>query len=226
MILENELIQLKNDVVEMWVMVNNQLQKSEKAFISFDKNLVDDIQAVEKRVDSFELKLDKDCESIFSIYTPVASDLRFVLSVLKINYNLERIGDYSYGIAKLINDLEKEPNKELLKNTRVVEMYDMCHTILTNALDSFVEGNNDHIRSIYNCDKELDNINRDSINIIIDYIKNNLEDIDNALAILSIIKKLERVGDHVQNIGEEIVFYHNAKVLKHLKMSKIDKILE
>ena len=85
--LEIELQNLKSDLLEMWYLVISQLEKSRDALINFDKNLATEIHVNEKRVDSYELKMDQDCENILALYSPVAVDLRFVLAVLKINYN-------------------------------------------------------------------------------------------------------------------------------------------
>ncbi|HEU0226176.1 MAG TPA: PhoU domain-containing protein, partial [Arachidicoccus soli] len=91
--IESEILQLKEEVINMWVLVNAQLRKAKLAMIDFDKDLAWEVIVKEKRVNGYELKIDRDCENILAIRTPVAVDLRFVLAVLKINNNLERIGD-------------------------------------------------------------------------------------------------------------------------------------
>src|ERR1700744_91432 len=100
--LENEIQAIKVEVLSMWNLVESQLQKSRTAMLHFDRDLAREIVLKEKRVNAFELKLDRDCENIFALYCPVAIDLRFLLAVLKINNNLERIGDIAEGIAKYV----------------------------------------------------------------------------------------------------------------------------
>ena len=98
--LEIELANLKTEVVNMWTMVRSQLAKSKEAVAANDRDLAHEIVQTEKRINALELKIDKDCENIIALFNPVAVDLRFVLANLKINSNLERIGDIAEGIAK------------------------------------------------------------------------------------------------------------------------------
>src|SRR5919206_107685 len=121
--LDNELKSLKDEVIEMWNLVHSQLLKALSALLNSDKDLAREIVMIEKRVNGAELKIDRDCEDIFALYCPVAVDLRFLLAVLKINTNLERIGDIAEGIANLIIDTEKPFDSELLDATHVIEMY-------------------------------------------------------------------------------------------------------
>src|SRR5476649_3054386 len=100
--LENEINALKKELISMWILVQSQLNKAKEAMVQFDKDLAREVLIKEKRVNSYELKIERDCENIFALYCPVAIDLRFILAVLKINNNLERIGDIAEGIAKYI----------------------------------------------------------------------------------------------------------------------------
>ena len=100
--LDTELQILKSETIEMWTLVNSQLAKGKQSLLTLDKDLAREVIMTEKRVNANELKLDRDCENIFALFTPVAIDLRFVLAVLKINSNLERTGDIAEGIAKFV----------------------------------------------------------------------------------------------------------------------------
>src|ERR1700678_4154451 len=115
--IESELQLLKTEVVNMWTLVNSQLNKARLAFINFDKDLAREVILKERRVNGSELKIDRDCENIFALLTPVAVDLRFVLAVLKINSNLERIGDIAEGIAKYVLNIEVPFHRPLLEET-------------------------------------------------------------------------------------------------------------
>src|SRR3954462_4308733 len=135
--LQNELKSVKDEVIEMWNLVQSQLLKALSSLLNFDKDLAREIVLIEKRVNGAELKIDRDCEDILALYSPVAVDLRFLLAVLKINTNLERMGDIAEGIAKMILDT-REPFKEpLLEATKVIEMYDESLQIVGEILSAF-----------------------------------------------------------------------------------------
>ena len=99
--LETELRHLKEEVNIMWDLVRAQLLKGLSALLNFDQDLAREVVVMERRINGTELKIDRDCENIFALYSPVAIDLRFFLAVLKINTNLERTGDIAEGIAKM-----------------------------------------------------------------------------------------------------------------------------
>ena len=215
--LDTELKQLKTDIIEMWELVLSQCNKAHQSIIKHDKELAADIMANEKRVDAFELKINMDCENILALFNPLANDLRFVLAVLKITYNLERIGDYAKGIAKLIHDSEEPFGKENLKVAKIDQMFSTADGMLGNALNSFIKEDVVAVRQVFKNDDQLDKVNKKANSIIAGIIARNPDKIESALNLLSIIRKLERVGDQSKNIAEEIIFYIEAKVLKHKK---------
>jgi phosphate transport system protein len=213
--LEIELQYLKTEIMNMWNLVHSQLVKSLSAMINFDKDLAREVVASEKRVNGLELKIDRDCENIFALLTPVAVDLRFVLAVLKINSNLERIGDIAEGTAKYIIDAQHSFKEELLDATKTIQMYDESIQILEDTLKAFETEDTVLARGVFTKDESLDNINKKATNATLDYLKKFPEDADQALYNFSVIRKLERVGDQSKNIAEEIIFFLEAKVLKH-----------
>jgi phosphate transport system protein len=213
--LEIELKELKTEVVNMWTLVHSQVVKANIAMVNFDKDLAREVMSREKRVNGLELKIDRDCENIFALLTPVAVDLRFVLAVLKINSNLERIGDIAEGIAKYILSAEKPFNPELLKMTDTLVMYDEAINMLEDTLTAFEEEDTALARSIFQKDEYLDKINVAATTATVKYLELFPEDGYPALINLSVIRRLERVGDQSKNIAEETIFYVEAKVLKH-----------
>jgi phosphate transport system protein len=221
--LDTEIKQLKAAVIEMWGLVISQLEKAKIIIENNDKNLYAEVKANEKRVDAFEIKLDMDCENILALFNPVANDLRFVLSVLKINYNLERIGDYAKGTAAVVKDCEYKIDADSLKETRISEMFDVCIIMLSEALEAFDKEDNIKARNIFAKDEMLDEINKRANTITINLIEANPRKINNALNLLSVIRKLERVGDQTKNISEEIIFYLEAKILKHKKKKELNQ---
>ncbi len=213
--IEIELQHLKKEAINLWTLVHSQLVKSMSALINFDKDLAREVVSLERRVNGIELKIDRDCENIFALLTPVAVDLRFVLAVLKINSNLERIGDIAEGSCKYIIDAQQNFKEELLDATKTLVMYDESIKILETTLKAFETEDAILARSVFKMDEVLDTINAHAHAATIDYLKKYPEDINQALYNLSIIRKLERAGDQSKNIAEETIFYLEAKVLKH-----------
>lgn len=214
--LDVELKRLKDEKVEMFDLVISQLRKAKSAFMNMDNALAREVNFNEKRVNALELKIDKDCENIFALFNPVAIDLRFVLAVLKINSNLERIGDIADGISRYVIGTETPFDAELLKVTRLEEMYDVAIEMLTDVQRAFDADDAKLARGVFKKDDTLDEINGNANTVIEEYIKSHPDKISQALHIVSTIRKLERTGDQTKNIAEEIIFFLEAKVLKHL----------
>jgi phosphate transport system protein len=213
--LDTELQQLKAELISMWTLVISQLQKTHDALISFDKRLANDVIANEKRVNALELKIDRDCENIFALFNPVAIDLRFVLAVLKINNNLERTGDIAEGIAQYLVHANKPFDKSLVEQTEIISMYDESIGMLEDVLSSFQTEDTALARQTFIRDEKLDRINMQANSAVANYIRKFPDNAEEALYILSAIRKLERIGDQCKNIAEEIIFYSEAKVMKH-----------
>ena len=213
--IETELQLLKTEAINMWSLVNSQLSKAQLAFVNFDKDLAREVVQKEKRVNGSELKIDRDCENIFALFCPVAIDLRFLLAVLKINSNLERIGDIAEGIAKYIIDADGPFTQEMLDATRILPMYEESVKMLEDTQEAFEKEDTILARSVFKKDDFLDNVNKASNKVLEKHLQQHPEDTAQALWILSIIRRLERVGDQSKNIAEEIIFYLEAKVLKH-----------
>ncbi|MBK9412938.1 MAG: phosphate signaling complex protein PhoU [Bacteroidetes bacterium] len=214
--LDVELKRLKAETVEMFELVTHQMKKSQLAFIGFDREIAREVNFNEKRVNALELKIDKDCENIFALFNPVAIDLRFVLAVLKINSNLERIGDIADGISRYVIGTGNAFDKELIDVTRVNEMFDMAVKMLSDVQKAFDAEDTKLARGIFQKDDLLDEINENANGVIEKYIRTHEQNISQSLHIISAVRKLERTGDQVKNVAEEIIFYLEAKVLKHV----------
>jgi phosphate transport system protein len=219
--LETNLDHLKNDLIQMWNLVGSQMEKSRLALINGDKDLAREVRANEKMVDAFELKIDMDCENIIMLQNPVAIDLRFLLSVLKINYNLERIGDYANAIAKSAEHADKAWPTEIITEIRIPEMFFIAQSMIQESLESFERGDRKLVKSLFGMDEKLDKINNEINPVIIKLIKDRPDDISILLDAFSIIRKLERAGDHITNIAEELTFYFDAVIIKHSKLQKL-----
>ena len=216
-LLETELGELKTDLLNMTNLVRSQLEKTEVAFFTFDKDLAKEVLKNEKRVNASELQIDAKCEHILALFNPVAIDLRFVVAALKMVSNLERIGDNSKGISQYITKFEHGFDPELVKLLRFKEMTDTALEMLAILSESFETDNTKLARSLFTKDETLDEINVAANVVMAKYLleEKSQEKIMQAIYMLTIIRKMERIGDYVTNIAEEIIFYVKAKVLKH-----------
>ncbi len=215
-----ELDRLKNKLLEMWDLVEFQLVNGREAMVTADQKLAKKIIKVGDKVNNYDVKIDGMCENFFALFTPVAVDLRMVLAILKINANLERIGDTAEGIAFFLKELEQPMDQRLVQATLVLEMYDEALLMFADCRKAFLENDTELARALIKRDKILNKIYRKSDSVIIPYLKEEPEKIKEGVALLSIIKKIERVGDQVCNVAEEVIFYRDAKVVKHRPKKK------
>lgn len=216
--LDTEIKLLKDNILELMFLVKNQLEKGHKALQNFDEEMAHEIMANEKRVDSLELTIDRDCENLLALHNPVAVDLRFVMAAFKINSDLERIGDHANSIAKYIVDFGRQIDEETIKKMQLDVMYNTSLKMVSNVFNAFITEDTELARKVFKLDRTLNNINREVSGITTELITNDIEQTKNYLYLFSIIRKLERVGDLTKNVAEELIFYIEAKVLKHQKM--------
>lgn len=220
--IESELVLLKNEIEEMWTLVYNQLDRAGDAVLTFDKELAQQVMVRERRVNALELKIDSDIEDIIALYNPVGIDLRFVLAMLKINSNLERLGDFAEGIARFVLASD-EPvlDGDLLEKLRLEEMLTDVLSMLEITKRALNDESMEEASTVFVKDNKVDEINAGVASVLTEYIKEHPDSTLLALNLVSVFRKLERAGDHITNIAEEIVFYIDAKVLKH--SGKIDE---
>lgn len=215
--LDNEIVALKNSLIEMFLLVQKQLRKSKTALLTVDKHLAREVLFNERRVNAEELKIDKDCERFVALFNPVAIDLRFVFSAFKINSHLESIGDSAKGIAKLVLEMERSFDEPMLSELKLPLMYELADSMIEDNINALKTDNTSQARLVFNKDVEMDQINKQANGVVAQYIMNGGNDVSSMLNLISIVRRLERVGDLSANIAEEIIFYVEAKVLKHGK---------
>ena len=214
---EDSIRNIKKSLAEMWSLVQSQVEKSSAALLDGNKELAHEITSREKLVDSYELTVDRECENFFALLTPVAVDLRMILSIIKINNNLERIGDFADGIAHFaIHNQTEKINTELLGQLQIREMFDevicmlkLCKSALANE-DSHMAG------KVFAKDTVVDRLNTENVHRLATYMEQNPDAILDGLYLHSAIRRIERIGDRCNNIAEDIIFYLDAKVMKHL----------
>lgn len=215
--LEHDLKAIKSNILDMWGLVSSQLDNTRTALLEFDKSLANEVSMKEKRVDAFELKIDEACETFLALQNPFAADLRFVLATLKINYNLERIGDFANAISLVIEDLKEPVDEEIISKLKITEMFHICLLMMKDASSAFINEDSKLARDIFKMDKDLNAINKKAPDVVVELIKQKPEKARVLIDILSVVRRLERVGDHMTNVAEEIIFSLEAKKLSHAK---------
>ncbi|MEH6764010.1 MAG: phosphate signaling complex protein PhoU [Aequorivita antarctica] len=203
--------------LEMLALCQSQVEKAKDAFVNHDSDLAEEVINTEKRVNALDLKIEKDCEKFLALYTPVAIDLRFIMAIRKINFDLERIADHAEGISRYVVQENKPIEPSLLEALRFETMYETVTSMFENITTAYEHKDVKIARKVFKKDKILDKINRKSFKFIEAEIRQNIEITGQALILFSVIKKMERVGDLLKNVAEEIIFYIEAEVVKHKK---------
>jgi phosphate transport system protein len=213
---EAELKALKDEMGEMWRLTLSQIQKCKQAYLNGDRELAREIISREKRINTFELKIDSDCENYIALFAPVAIDLRLVLSLMKISKTLERIADFAESISlHIIEDDCQQILNSLKDELKLEEMFDAVISMLSDSLASFESENTKLAGKILQKDDEVDLIYKNGKKVLAEYVRKNPDHGACILSIVLILRRIERIGDHCSNAIEDIVFYIDAKVLKH-----------
>lgn len=211
-----EINELKGRHIEMWNLVESQVDKSFKALLTFDKELAHQVVAREKVVNAQELVVDHHCENFIALFAPVAVDLRFIISMLKINNNLERIGDFAESIALFVLYQQQSVlDEQLVKNLQLVDMTSTANEMLLQTRIALQSEDSAKASVVLAMDDKIDKLNRQATEILAQYMAENSDKIVEMLNLHSIIRRIERVGDRVSNIAEDIVFFVDAKELRH-----------
>ena len=208
---------LNESGAEMLNICLSQLEKAKEAFINHDSDLAEEVIINEVRVNALDIRIEKSCEKFLALYNPVAIDLRFIMAIRKINFDLERIADHACSISKYVVEHEKEIDPELLKALQIQEMFETSAKMIDKITEAYEKKDVKIARKVFKQDKVLDKINIESYKIIENEIIKNNKVIADTLLLFSVIKKMESVGDLIKNIAEEIIFYIDAEVVKHKK---------
>ena len=206
--------------LEMLNLCKSQLEKATEALKNYDSDLAEEVIHKESRVDALDLKIERDCEKFLALYNPVATDLRFIMAMRKINLDLERIGDLAYEIANYVVEEDKKIPESLFQSLNFSVIFETVTSMLENIAIAYEEKDVKIARKVFKKDKILDKTNRNAFDILENEIKKDTSIIRQALLLFVVVKKLERVGDLIKNISEEIIFYIDAEVLKHKKKKK------
>lgn len=214
---EQEIIVIKNAHAKMWELVENQVQKAFIALETFDRELAHRIIAREKMVNAQELVADHHCENFIALFSPVAVDLRFVISIFKINNNLERIGDFAESIAGfVIYHQTRKLDQQLVADLQLKEMMDNAMRMLELSREALIKEDSVIASRVLLMDDLVDQINYNAVKVLADYIVTHPDQASEMLHLHAVIRRIERIGDRSSNIAEDVVFYVDAKELRHL----------
>jgi phosphate transport system protein len=210
---QKELESLKTSLIKMGSVVEENFSLAIRSVL--EKNSIMALKVVEadERVDALEIEIDNAIVDLLALQQPVASDLRFILAALKINNDLERISDHAVNIAQAAEALCSSDGSDYL--AEIPQMADITKIMLKESLDSFILLDPAKARIVMKTDDQIDNLNRQVAHKIIDALKNNRQSVESGLEMSLISRNMERVADLTTNIAEEVIFYAQARVVKH-----------
>lgn len=214
--LEEELELLKTKVIKMGSLVEEQLDFSIRALFESNLELANIVIDRDSKVDKYDVKIDKLCQRIFALTQPVAVDLRVILSALKMNSELERIGDISVNIAETAAPLAM--HLSLLKDSTLDVMADKVKSVIRKTIDSIVNNDHETALNVIKYDDVIDNMERDIFSKLVIIMENDSSLIKPGAHCISLLRNLERIADHATNIAEEVVFLVDSKIIKHKKI--------
>jgi phosphate transport system protein len=210
---EQQLEKLKTRILKMCSLVDEQVDLAIRAIDEENPALAEAVLEKEKKVDKYDIKIDKICQKIFALNQPVAMDLRLIMSALTINTNLERMGDIAVNIVENSKLIDKKPT--WIDKTHFAEMVKISREMIRLSIDSFIQDDARLAKKVIEMDTVLDNHNKENHDILIDIMRKNPDDIQTAVAFLVISRQLERLGDHSTNIAEDVYFIVEARMVKH-----------
>ena len=210
---DHALAELKRDVLTMAAKTRHNLERAIKALLERDMELANSVIADDDEVDDLERAIDKGGMELLVKYHPMASDLRFVVSSMKISMNLERISDHATNIAKRARKIMTA--QELADITLIEPLYTLADQLLRDAISSFSDGDAALGASLHARDKELDRMHKETTNHYGDRIESTEGRSKEYLHLILIVRSLERVGDLASNIGEDSVYLEQARDLRH-----------
>jgi phosphate transport system protein len=215
-----EVDELKTSIIKMASIVDDQVEKAIRALETGDVELCKGIKPRDLEVDAYDNLIKTQCENILALFQPVATDLRFLISALMINNQLERCGDIAVNIAQRVKKTSN--NHDLIVESKVLEMGRQSREMVKDAIDSFVNLNSDLAEKVIRNDEVVDRYNKEIFKFLVAKIQIEHNLIQAGAHLIVMTRHLERLADHATNIAEEVVFYRNATIIAHRK--KLEKL--
>jgi phosphate transport system protein len=214
--LQREIDKLKVLVLKLSAEVEENVRAAVRAVENRDAVLAHDVIQRDQATDTLEVDIEEECLKILALHQPVASDLRMIIAVLKINQDLERIGDLAAHIAERGLFLCSQPSVGIL--FQLGPMADRTQHMLKNVLDAFVNLDEEGARKVCAADSAVNTIKREVIRQASDAIMQTPERLEIFLQIISIARHLERIADHAVNIAEDLLYLIEGTIVRHQPM--------
>lgn len=210
---EEELELLKGKLLEMSALVESAIYRSVQGVVEKNEELAQQVLRNEARVNQLEIEVDDMAISLLALQAPLAADLRLVTAAIKINNDLERMGDLSASIAQSALALMREPMIRPLID--IPHIAGLAQSMVRKALDAFVNRDAELARSVLASDDAVDNMRTASYHELISFMEKNPSHIPQALYLLSVVRNLERIADHSTNIAEDVLFLVKGIDVRH-----------
>jgi phosphate transport system protein len=211
--LQKELEKLKKRILSLGAMVEERVRMVIKALETRDADVAKNIIDSDREIDEAEVEVEEECLKILALHQPVAVDLRFITAVIKINNDLERIGDEAVNIAERVSYIAKRPPVTVPLDYRL--MAEKTESMLKISLDSLVNLDVDLAYEVCLRDDEIDDMDRSNHDILRDVIRHQPERVTYLTNLLSVSRHLERIADHATNIAEEVIYMVEGEITRH-----------
>jgi phosphate transport system protein len=212
---EEELKKLREEILYMGGLVEDQIQKAIKSLVERDSGLAEVIIERDHEVNRLDVDIDELCIRLLALHQPAGRDLRFITTGLKITTDLERIGDMAVNICERALELNQEP--QLKPYIDIPRMAQIAQRMIQQSLDAFVREDTGLALQVCRDDSEVDQLNAQIFREILTFMIENVQTISRATKISSVSKYLERIADHATNIAEMVIFMAKGKSIRHMK---------
>lgn len=211
--LTRDLESLEHDLLAQSSVVEKMIYRASQALKERNSDLIELLMNDEESVNTREVEIEEACLKILALHQPVAIDLRFVTTVLKLNGDLERIADLAVNIGERAQSIIPYAGFQI--PAILDQMVDMSIGMVRDALDAFVHLDIENARDVCLKDDEVDEMNRNCIREIHDYVRDNPNDVYPALQIFSASRHIERIADHATNIAEDVIYLVDGEIARH-----------
>ena len=210
---QDELEHLKTRLLEMGGLAEEQVRLSIKALVDRDRDLIERVLQADEPINRLHIEVDGRCFTLLALHQPMAVDLRAIVSAVKINTDLERVGDLAINIAEAGRRYaQHSPVKKLIDIPRMAAI---AQTMLRDALDAFVRRDMVLAQHVLDEDDKLDSLKTQIFRELLTYMLQDPVTIEPALDLILISRHLERIGDHATNIAEDVIFMVSARDVRH-----------
>jgi len=218
---QKELEELKENLLKMATLVEETIHDAVQSLVKRDSDLANQIFNREKQINEMELVIDEMCLKLLALRQPMAVDLRFITSAMKIITDLERMGDQAVNIAERALSLNQEP--QLKPYIDLPRMAEIAQSMVKDVLDAFVNRDVQLARSVCERDDLVDGLNDQVVRELLTYMMSDPKTIARAVHLMIVARCLERIADHATNIAEDVIFMVAALVIKHHADAKEEK---